>query len=222
MLVNSHFLSLTVEIFYVADTNCIASNAFNASNASIASTPFYDFSLRECLVVCDASSPYPVSNGASQCVGCSKYCSICTSETTCTTCMSGLNRGGAACNCLSGFFDYSNTQSLCVDCSLLIKFCIVCTNDSSLTTTVKVRCTGCLGTRIVYNNLCQCQNLNPNNTFEVSGLCLSYPGCLVASGNVNNPLCTSCNQTGNFILVSIKCQCKVGFSYNIHTNYDKC
>ena len=46
---------------------------------------------------------------------------------------------------------------------------------------------------------------------------------MTASGNINSPLCSSCNTAGNFILYNnINCTCKSGFSYDVYSNYDAC
>lgn len=155
--------------------------------------------------VCSCMASY-FDNSTALCVSCHSSCLSCESELTdgCLSCNASLKRtlNVSTCLCMEGY--YENTT--CLPCS---GNCLTCSFVPANTTYV---CSSCNST----NN----RTLDPTNTsciclpayYSVTFNCLPCDlGCLNCTGP---SLCSLCNTTAHFTLISGQCQCSPSYSLN--------
>jgi cysteine-rich repeat protein len=85
-------------------------------------------------------------------------------------------------------------------------YCKSCLNDSV--------CLACKNNTYLVNGKCQCLNL-PVQTYNITGICLTYPGCVSAANVLNANYCSSCNTSANFKHPSdsnLTCICMSGYN----------
>lgn len=161
-------------------------------------------------MICDniCLAPY-FANVSNNCLPCNATCFTCSysDPNNCTSCITVTNRTGSACTCSGLFFSNSSDRSsACLLCSSYMADCTSCLNSSV--------CLGCSGGKFLVNGTCKCNNVT-TPTYYVSGVCLTYPGCLNASVTVNSNYCSSCNTTAHFQYYSasnLTCVCSSGYS----------
>ena len=115
------------------------------------------------------------------CLQCDSVCDGCTGTTqACNTCVAGSNRvktvaaSPSTCVCDAKYVEV-NKEVVCKKCYDLIPGCDTCSSATY--------CTLCAGTTFFDPNAnsthrkCVC----PTGTYLVTGICLSYPGCLEAN-----------------------------------------
>jgi hypothetical protein len=140
-----------------------------------------------CQLSCIPSTEANVSN---VCVPCAPNCLECFefNATNCTIC-NGNFRNGSDCICLTGYYANASGGADCLLCSDYIPYCARCTGPTS--------CTHCFSTHYLVGTNCECLSAI-SQTYYVTGVCLKYPGCIIAQSVTNGNYCSSCNTTAKF------------------------
>jgi hypothetical protein len=192
---NSNFSSATLNIFYIGYLLC---------NSSI--SEIYVSLMLNCDVSCPVQFNANISNN---CIPCNSSCFTCnyTDPNQCTSCISITYRSGSQCTCSGLYFSTSSDRTTsCLLCSDYLLYCTSCLNSSI--------CTGCQSDKYLVNGSCQCFNITAP-TYFVSGVCLTYPGCVNASSITNANFCSICNTSANFQHPSVSnltCVCSSGYT----------
>lgn len=193
---NSFFVSADLNIFYIGYLFC------NASSSEI-----YVQTNLNCAGSCLVNFYANVSN---VCIPCNSTCLTCSysNPDTCVTCATGTNRTGATCSCTGLYF--SNGSANCLLCSDYIPYCNSCSNSQV--------CSSCVVGKFLVNGTCRCLNIAAM-TYFVSGVCLTYPGCVSATNVLNANYCSTCNTSANFQHPSasnLTCVCVSGYNNSIN------
>ena len=172
---NSFFVSANLNIFYIGYLFCnaSASEIYVQTNLNCAGSCLINF----------------YANVSNVCIPCNSTCLTCSysNPNTCVTCAAGTNRTGATCSCTGLYFN--NGSANCLLCSDYLSYCSSCSNSQV--------CSGCVAGKFLVNGTCRCLNIAAM-TYYVSGVCLTYPGCVSATNVLNAKYCSTCNTSANF------------------------
>lgn len=161
-------------------------------------------------------SVYPI--GSTTCQKCYYTCLTCSLphlDGRCVTCDATIHRiitNSSYCQCNVGYADVG--LSACQSCSTTITNCLTCTSSTY--------CTQCSGVFLPSPDHTQCYC--PSGGPLVSGICLSYLGCLVANNLTNSPYCQTCDASNHFeqVLSNLTCTCMSGYYEGNGTCLDIC
>ena len=196
---NIYFQNANIHAFYIGSLSC--------TGMVYQSTSF------SCAASC-SSLTYAAVNGA--CQPCNPECFTCnsTNPSNCTSCHDSSTRQIGNCACIANYFSVSSDMKLpCVLCNTILQYCANCNNNTF--------CLSCTDSSVFtnINGICYCSIVGVSTypTYYVTGVCLTFPGCINATIFTNARVCKSCNPSANFQMASatnFTCICMKGYNNN--------